>query len=82
MIEHRFRISWGTINGEAGQTRLRYDCMKSYHVRARCTRLLKKLLKTAAPGEVHYVRFSNETIGISDRISGYDGRIVRNWDRC
>lgn len=77
---HEFRISWGTIDGEVGEERLTYDCMKSHHVRAKCTKLLKKLLKKAEPEVIHYVRFSNQTLGISDSISGYNGRIARNWD--
>lgn len=80
-MQHKFRISWGNVErGEVGEDRFTYDCMQSHRVRARCTSLLKKLLKSAPRDEVWYVRFSNDTIGVSDRIAGYNGRIARKWD--
>lgn len=80
-MQHDFRVSWGSVErGEIGSDTFKYDCMQSHRVRARCTRLLKKLLKEAPRDTVWYVRFSNTTIGISDTISGYNNQIARNWD--
>lgn len=81
---HKFRITSYKIDyyrQEIAEERLEYDCMKSYIIRARCTKLLKKLLANGEPDTVHAVQFSNETLGISDTITGYNGKIVRGWDQ-
>lgn len=79
---HKFRITWYKVahhKQEMGSERLDYDCMKSQYIRARCTRLLKKLLAAGEPDTVYSVAFSNETLGISSSIGGYNGKIVRGW---
>lgn len=83
MTKHKYRITafkFGNSDRPISEERIEYDCMKSRVLRAKAKKLLKKILANGETDQVYAVCFSNETLGLQQTISGYNGKVAKDWD--